>query len=436
MGIRDGRLSIVGGMAVHLLAFALGAFADEVAMGNGDRLTGRLLGIDRGVCAFETRYGALERLPQGEILWIRTSEPVALDLSTGDRLVGPLTPAEEGGIVVHTAPLGALRVQVAQVLALARATPPPQGQVDVAQVRGKGNGPSGSRPQGDGSAGDLPKVGEVPEEVDHEFLRESTVLLQTGHLELDVEVQYGRRQRPVTVVGDGAVAFEELRARIVSVPVVLRAGLFHGAVAFVGAPLRHLEVESVILPAVDANTVAETGIGDFLAGLNYQLVSEKESFPELLATVSFTAPTGGDPQGDAGDAIPLGSGYWTVTGGLTVVKSLDPVVIFGGIEYTHSFARQVHGVSVQPGEAVGYNLGVAFSVNDSVTLSGRLDGTFVTGQEWDGEDVPGSSLEPLAVRLGLTLRVSKDSYLEPSVLFGLDDDADDAVLGMAFTKRF
>jgi hypothetical protein len=125
-----------------------------------------------------------------------------------------------------------------------------------------------------------------------------------------------------------------------------------------------------------------------------------------------------------------------MTGGLAFVKSLDPVVVFWGLDYTHQFERDGLGQRVQPGETFGYNLGLGFAVNEDVSLSAQVGGAYQTETRLGGIVADGTSREPVTLRLGLTNRWSSNTYLEPSVTFGLNDDAADVGLGLSITRRF
>jgi hypothetical protein len=76
--------------------------------------------------------------------------------------------------------------------------------------------------------------------------------------------------------------------------------------------------------------------------------------------------------------------------------------------------------SVDPGETAGYNFGFGFAVNEDISLSAQITGSYQSNARASGKDIFGSSREPVSLRSALTYRCSPKIYLEPSVTIGLD----------------
>ena len=85
---------------------------------------------------------------------------------------------------------------------------------------------------------------------------------------------------------------------------------------------------------------------------------------------------------------------------------------------------------------MNYNFGLGFAVNEHVTLSGQFLGGYEFDREVGGVDIPDTAREPLAMRLGLTWRISRHQYLEPSVTWGLNASASGAVAAVSYVWRF
>ena len=92
--------------------------------------------------------------------------------------------------------------------------------------------------------------------------------------------------------------------------------------------------------------------------------------------------------------------------------------------------------NVQPGETIGYNFGFGFAVNENVSLSSQVSGSYQWETQSDGTTVSGSSSEPVSLRAALTYRISKKSYIEPSVTIGFNNDTPNFVIGLSATRRF
>jgi hypothetical protein len=122
----------------------------------------------------------------------------------------------------------------------------------------------------------------------------------------------------------------------------------------------------------------------------------------------------------------LGTGYWTVGGGITLVKTLDPVVFFGRLGYTYTLERG----GLDPGNEIAFLSGTGFSLNDRVSFSMQVNGIFTGDAKLNGRTVNHSNLESFSLQLGATVQVAKYWFVEPIVSFGLSDDASDVAFGI------
>ena len=126
-----------------------------------------------------------------------------------------------------------------------------------------------------------------------------------------------------------------------------------------------------------------------------------------------------------GDSL-LGTGTWSLGVGITLVKTLDPVVFFGRVGYTYTFEHE----GFDPGNEITFLAGMGFSLNDRVSFNMQVNGTFNTeNTRLHGRTITGSSQESVNLQLGVTVQVTKHLFVEPIVSFGLTDDATDVVFG-------
>jgi hypothetical protein len=317
-------------------------------------------------------------------------------------------------------------VRTGRGYAIADAAPPQETQV------GDADSASGSSIQDNGSELDE-RLGEPPEEDYRQvFLREVLVLLEPGQVQLEFSLEYLRDE------------FSNIRTRAGSFSTVARVGLPHQIEVFLDLPLSLSKQEA--FASEDGITSIEeqdSGIGDVSAGLNFALVRESANWPHILGTLIYSEPTGDDvdPTGPLGavlgpGAIALNQGRRSATAGVTLVRSSDPAVLFGGFLFTYFDDESVSGVEIEDGHLFIYRFGMGFAVNDQLTLSGLFSGAFKTQTKLEGERVLGSDVEPMTLRSGLTYAFSRNQYIEPAVTFGLNDDAADAVLNLAYLITF
>jgi hypothetical protein len=115
------------------------------------------------------------------------------------------------------------------------------------------------------------------------------------------------------------------------------------------------------------------------------------------------------------------------------IQPYDPIVIFYGVGMERFFDHEYIGAELQPGAQYNYSLGVGFSVNDRVTLSGRFRGTYQEEIEVNGKRVIGTNAEPMSLRFSATISKPCERIVEPFVEFGLTDDSTSAFFGVTWT---
>lgn len=259
------------------------------------------------------------------------------------------------------------------------------------------------------------------------FLRESSMVLTPGLYEIETGVSYARNERTVPVSSYSEVG------RQFTFPFTLRAGLFPRVEAFLAMPLAYSSRKVTDGTITQDDDVA--GFGDTTGGVSVQLKQRSESWPDIVGSVSMTAPTGEDPY-DSDLRVGVGSGFWKASAALQFISISDPLVLFGGFGFGHSFEETYSGVDIQPGDAINYNFGFAFAVNPDLSLNTQFLGNFIDRLENNGVEEAGSANEPMILRLGLTRRWKPDVFLDPYVELGLNDDATDTTIGFAMINRF
>lgn len=270
-----------------------------------------------------------------------------------------------------------------------------------------------------------------------QFLRTEAVLLPPLNVEGDLVLSYLRNNQSV----------QEDKA--ISITPTLRFGLIRGMEGFVQMPYSWGRREINTFSGVERNNV--DGIGDVRFGLKYSVVEQSPSTPNVVLSVTASAPTGQNPYikplagaepteltRDLRDplSVPLGSGHWSVTSGFTLIKSFDPLILFGGANYTHFFPETYYGVKIEPGDLWDVTGGLGFAVNDTGTISGQLFAGYQEEWVFDGTHISESSGSPISLRLAYTHILSPHDLVEPSVIFGLTDDTNDALIALGYSHSF
>jgi hypothetical protein len=111
------------------------------------------------------------------------------------------------------------------------------------------------------------------------------------------------------------------------------------------------------------------------------------------------------------------------------VKSFDPIVLYGGVDYRYALSRDFDALNLlKANHRIRATAGYAFSVNDSLTLSTSASATFTNETEFSAATL--QSKESYSLRFGLTNLMRKKLYLEPSVTFGLSSPGNWVAFGL------
>ncbi|HUS40103.1 MAG TPA: transporter [Pirellulales bacterium] len=308
--------------------------------------------------------------------------------------------------------------------------PTPEGVSTAEQVPPGASDKDGEKK---GLGGDQ-KLGEEPEDNSLQFLRVQTVLLKPGEAQFDIGAFYSISEDdfPLFLPPD-AVADTSTRLRRVVVPLEIRYGLTEKLQGFVSVPFGWANGE-VSFPGFDRFENVG-GIGDVRGGLTYLFQQGQGECPDIVATFSFSAPTGSDSfvaTQSLGNQPSLGNGFWTLSGDILFINSIDPLVFFYGFGTSQSIEREFHGVRFAPGQEWRYNFGVGFAVNERVTLSTAFLGAYFTEIHANGRRIEGTIQEPLSLRVSATV-VHNETLLEPFVEIGMTNDAPAGTFGLIKT---
>jgi hypothetical protein len=254
------------------------------------------------------------------------------------------------------------------------------------------------------------------------FLREQLVLSRRGELSLEVDTFYSTGTRNQFIRSDGGVAFIERTNQTASTTFIPRYGIIDGLELDLAIPFGYAKQE--IDFGVTRSSTDDFGLGDIAGSLRYQLWSEFGARPALILELEGKSRTRSAPL--------LGTDHWNVGGGVTLVKTLDPVVFFSRLGYTATLEREGR----DPGDQIRYQLGMGFSLNDRVSFKMQVDGAAVGRAKLNGREISGSSLNIIGLLFAVTTRATRYLFVEPAVSIGLTDDTPDVVAGFDLVYQF
>lgn len=198
-------------------------------------------------------------------------------------------------------------------------------------------------------------------------------------------------------------------------------------------------------------------------GIAYKFLDETANLPDAVVSVRVKAPTGQEPYGiklieqannnnlAVPESLPTGNGVWSVTPGISLVKTFDPAVLFGSLSYTHNFEESFGDISpnvnqkvpgkISLGDSFQLGVGVAFALNEKMSMSfsvsdlvQRKSRIKQTGQDW--QSVVSSDANAGYFNVGMTIAASENLTIVPNLSIGMTDDAPDFTFSLKFPYYF
>jgi hypothetical protein len=192
--------------------------------------------------------------------------------------------------------------------------------------------------------------------------------------------------------------------------------------------------------------------GDISFGGRYQPFSQTPTGPTYTLTGSFTIPSGRSPFKEiAGQNLSTGAGYPTATLGMNASTVMDPVALFGSLNF--SYAGQASGLhqqvidtvltNVKPGKSVGFGAGFTYALSYNVSTSITFQEMVTTASHityLNSSNV--SATRPTAqqvsalLNFGFGVRISPKTTINLSAGIGLTTDSPDFNLDLNVPLTF
>ncbi len=190
-------------------------------------------------------------------------------------------------------------------------------------------------------------------------------------------------------------------------------------------------------------------IGDVSLGFLYQPFKTDSVWPATIFTSSYKFDWGRSPY----EIIPeeelaTGSGYATVSAGLSFSKTVDPIIAFGNLSYAYNFIKdgldqkRRNGLSlekVEPGERLGFTLGMgyALSYNVSLNFSFQYSHQLNTKYYWSNDTDTDSGARTSSVfSIGSGWRLSPKQSISFKLGIGLTDEDPDFTFSFRIPFEF
>jgi hypothetical protein len=266
-------------------------------------------------------------------------------------------------------------------------------------------------------------IGEAPEDraADDIFLRGQRVLLGAGDVVFDVGQFYSRSDTLQLAIAGDVLQLATQEVSVLTTVVVGRVGVWNETELYAGGSFHHLETR-IVTAAADLAADGRNLAGDLVMGVRRTLLREAAGRPDIIASVDAVIPT------DDGRSYALG-------GGVSLVKSIDPVVLFASGSYGHGFRRIVpDGSPLAPRDSFAVSLGYGLALNDTVAISTAASGVFTRASVF--ENIRAGQSESFSVRFALTSALTRGLYIEPSITVGLSGPGQSFTMGVTLPFAF
>jgi hypothetical protein len=277
-------------------------------------------------------------------------------------------------------------------------------------------------------------IGQAPQDNRLLFLRTAAPLLKQGESQFDFGIRYQWREfNTLALLPGNRIGLGRVRTRKLTVPFAARYGYTDRLQLFASLPVGYANLELATGVADEFTRIF--GTGDLTTGFNYLLREESGDYPAMVGSMNVTVPLAADPFERSPGPAALGDGFWGVAANLLWIKTIDPAVIFYGVGYQHQFDRSFGGFDVDPGEAITYQFGTGFAINDTLSLTGSFFGAYRGPTKFNGRSAPFTHQEPFLLRFSLVHTKNHCYIVEPFVFFGLNSDAPEVDFGIIITRR-
>ena len=272
-----------------------------------------------------------------------------------------------------------------------------------------------------------------------DFLTGSTVLLSPGIYELDVGLYYKNTRTETSLFDVGYFQRSAYKARRIEMLLTGRAGLYDRLEGWLSIKETYTYIREVSTNEYVRDTDSYD-FGDISLGLQYLLIPENENHPAISIQLGVNIPTGQmdyyDVYNKWKDPLNNGSGHWGASLGFSFVRTIDPVILFGGINYNHSFEKTIDNYDVDLRWSLNGNFGVGFALNEKISLGCNWGFGYSTTMVVDDVEIKGSDTEPMDLSFSASYRFSENWTATPQVTMALNDDAGTSNIYLQFARRY
>src|SRR5262249_9616407 len=104
--------------------------------------------------------------------------------------------------------------------------------------------------------------------------------------------------------------------------------------------------------------------------------------------------------------------------------------------YAVSLPNRQGGVRISPGDTLGFAVGAALAASPTASLSADFNFAFASDAKANGVKIPGSDQVVGIFEIGAATALTPRLVLEPSLGFGVTQNAPNFIISVSFPYRF
>lgn len=229
----------------------------------------------------------------------------------------------------------------------------------------------------------------------------------------------------------GFLATQKTRRNEVVASLDFKVGLPWESQLEVGVPFRFVD-QSTVLNLTQGNRLTDSqnasGLGDVSVGLAKTVFREKGALPDVVFRLTYDTGSGEK----VSDGVNLQGGFSELRAGFSLLKRQDPLAFVAGLSY----AKKYEDGGVEPGDDIGFSLGVVLAASPETTLQLAFQQTFSKDTKFDGRKIPESDDSQGILTIGASSILAKGVLLNVTAGAGLNDAAPDYFFQVSLPVRF
>ena len=224
--------------------------------------------------------------------------------------------------------------------------------------------------------------------------------------------------------------------------IILQYGLLNNFTMYANVPFDY-KYNSV----GTASSQESTNLGDISLGIQIQPFKAGGSLPTTILSFSASIPTGTSPYAiDTTNSLATGSGVYSISGGVSLSKVIDPLVAFGNLTYAYNFPESGLNATwpaggfvnkVDLGSSIGWAFGFGYALSYQASLNMSAQFTYGFNSKYhltDDTTVETGSTLSAMLNIGTGWRLSATRSVNVSVGVGMT--VNDPDVSLTFTVPF